>query len=159
MTDQGQQNLDNDRIIDTNRLLIPSLAGSNTLLTSLQLDLPNDRIAVQVQVKTRYPFSADLFVTHRFQQQYLNTYPQQLLKLALGPSGLRFAHQTLESRTQRRVAGEMDIPAGIQTEAIEQRRITGRVVSVISIIEGRVFKESAGSKGKGMSQAPASMLA
>jgi hypothetical protein len=32
-------------------------------------------------------------------------------------------------------------------------------LSVISIIEGRVFKESAGSKGKRMSQAPASMLA
>jgi len=138
MTDQGQQNLDNDRIIDTNWLLIPSLAGSNTLLTSLQLDLPNDRIAVQVQVKTRYPFSADLFVTHRFQQQHLNTYPQQLLKLALGPSGLRFAHQTPERIAQCPVAGEMDIPAGVQTEAIEQRRIPVCVIAPVMVVTAQV---------------------
>jgi hypothetical protein len=86
MTDQDQQDLDNDRIIDTDRLVILSLAGINTLLASLQLALPNDRIAMQVQVKTRYPFSADLITTHRFQQQHLNTYPQQLLELALSPS-------------------------------------------------------------------------
>ena len=60
MTDQAQQDLDNDRIIDTDRLVIPSLARLNTLLASLQLDLPKGRIVMQVQVITRYPFSADL---------------------------------------------------------------------------------------------------
>ena len=97
MTDQGQQDLANDRIIDTDRLVIVLLA---TLSASLQLALPNGRIAMQVQVKTRYPFSADLIMTHRFQQQHLNTYPQQLLKLALMPlptSPLRLSSPVLDT--------------------------------------------------------------
>ena len=88
MTDQGQQNLDNDRIIDTDRLFIPGLAGRNPLLAPLQLDLPNARIAMQVQKKSRHPLPANLIVAHRLQQQHLNTHPQQVLELALGPSGL-----------------------------------------------------------------------
>ena len=88
MTDQAQQDLDNDLVVDTDPLFIPGLAGGNTRLASLQLDLPNGRIAMQVQIKTRYPFSSDLLVAHRLQQQHLNTHPQQVLELALGPSSL-----------------------------------------------------------------------
>ena len=110
MTDQAQQDLDNDRIVDTDRLVIPSFAGLNTLLASLQLDLPKGRIVMQVQVKTRYPFSADLIVPNRLQQQHLHPHPKQLLKLALGPTGRGLPNQTPECIAQCPVAGKMNIP-------------------------------------------------
>jgi len=134
MTDQRQQDPDNRGMRRLERLCIAGLPGGTGLSALLQLARSNGWIGMEVQVKTVHLLPPDLFMTHRLQQQDLYSNAQQLLKLAVGPTRLRLTDQAFDGIAQRSFARKMDLPQGIQTEAVEQRRIPANVIAPVVVV-------------------------